>query len=164
MLSLSRSLDWRSGLSHKSPYLEPHILGCLYPWTPWLCLKFFSSPGEGRGVQGPCSEPDKPYWRLLRRRTDETASFRRSQLKTQKNLALCQDMIFAKNAFFPKGSQPNYISIGVVPVLNLICIKYCFSHLSLSFSELASSLKKGKVLWGVIRMPPQMREVCFFSG
>ena len=55
-----------------------------------------------------------------------------------------QDMIFAKNAFFPRGSQPNYISMGVVPVLNLICIKYCFSHLSLSFPELASSLKKKK--------------------
>ena len=67
------------------------------------------------------------------------ASFRRPQLKTQKNLALCQDMIFAKNAFFPRGSQLNYISMGVVPVLNLICIKYCFSHLSLSFPELASS-------------------------
>lgn len=28
-------------------------------WTPWLCLKFSSSLGEGKGIQGSCFEPAK---------------------------------------------------------------------------------------------------------
>lgn len=96
------SLDWRSGLSHKPLYVEPHILGCLHPWTPWLCLKFFSSPGEGRAVQGPCSEPDKPYWRLPRRRTDETSLLLEGPSRKHRRTVLCARTWFGQERLFSK--------------------------------------------------------------
>lgn len=85
--------------SHRLSDAKPQHLRCFNPWTPWLCLKLFSSLGEGKGVQGSYFEPDKFLMDASQAANrSNITSFRRSQIKIQKKVF--QDVVLPRVPLF----------------------------------------------------------------